>query len=129
MAITDICRDRSLTHPALRRKNDAILAEIRPLLPLGWELAVFETHRTPERQRWLYDTGKSKIKNATGKHCQTPSHAEDLVWKYNGLWTWQDPILKNGRRGWQQLEICKRNHGLRILTWDKPHCELKREDA
>lgn len=111
-----------LVHPVLLRKVLAVLHDVRPKLPRDWELEVFETHRTPERQRWLFDHGRSKIRSAKGKHCQSPAEAVDVVFKYKGRWTWDAPY-------WTLVDRSAVAHNLRRITWDKPHLELKAEDG
>lgn len=112
-------------HPVLLRKVLAVLSDIRCRLPDGWELDIYETYRSPQRQLKLYRSGVSKVK--FGKHNLKPCEAVDIVFKYNGSWTWNAPILF-GKPGWTVVENCKALHNLRIISWDKPHCELKAED-
>ncbi len=116
-------RDMSLVHKDLQEIVKKVRNEINPLCPSGWSLEVFETYRTKERQRKLVNEGKSKTMNS--KHCLKPTRAVDLVWKHNGNWTWKDPKLTNGKKGWAYLEELKKKYNLRIIRWDKPHLELK----
>jgi len=104
----------------LIRKVKAILSEINRIAPPGWKLDIFETWRTPERQLLLFNRGYSKTKNSL----HIKGRAVDLVWRHNGIWTWSAPYLTNNRNGWRQLDICRENHGLRNLSWDKPHCQI-----
>ena len=122
-AYAEIKRDMSCVHKDLASKTQSILKSVNKHCPSGWEIAVFETCRTTERQKKLVQDGYSKTMKS--KHLKRPSEAVDLVWKHNGKWSWESPRLTNGKDGWGYLEELKKAEGLRIISWDKPHLELK----
>ena len=59
------------------------------------DFGVAEGHRTVERQKELFDEGKSKIDGITkkGKHNSYPSHAFDFYAYVNGKATWEPQHL------------------------------------
>ena len=73
---------------------DALDNEFRPLIESvladiesrGLKFKVFETYRTPARQKMLLATGKSRKK--VSNHCK--GLACDIVHLRNGHWDWSD---------------------------------------
>ena len=59
------------------------------------DFAVVEGHRSVERQKLLYDAGKSKIDGLSkkGKHNYTPSLAFDICAIVNGKASWRESYL------------------------------------
>lgn len=135
-----ICRDPRRLHPVLRRKVMAILRDLAPRMPAGYQLRIFETLRTPARQAALVEAGASKTMKSAHLPHQLPVREEgeeeptvravacacDLVWKYQGRWTWMAPMI-DGEDGWAVMRRSARAHGLRLISWDMPHVELPRE--
>lgn len=116
--------DQSQLHPQFRQALgvllDKLAAENRPF-------KVFEAFRTPERQRWLYEQGRSRpggiVTNAKPwESFHQYGLAVDLVLFVNGQWTWSS----TGDLGahWKRLPDLAKEAGLRTLTWEAPHVEL-----
>lgn len=116
-------RGVELLHPLFRTALQQLLAllaaEDRPF-------RVFEAFRTPERQRWLYEQGRSRPGSIVTKALPWQSFHQyglgaDLVLFVGGQWTWSDagPL----RAHWQRLPVLARQVGLRTLTWEAPHVE------
>lgn len=59
------------------------------------DFGIAEGYRTPERQKLLYDAGKSKIDgiNRRGKHNYNPSKAFDIFAYVNGRASWDERYL------------------------------------
>lgn len=113
----------SQLHPQFRQALSVLLdktaAEGRPF-------KVFEAFRTPERQRWLYEQGRSRaggiVTNAKPwESFHQYGLAVDLVLFVNGQWTWSS----EGDLGahWKRLPELAKAAGLRTLTWEAPHVE------
>tara|TARA_R100001594_G_scaffold101287_1_gene135851 strand:- start:7338 stop:7787 length:450 start_codon:yes stop_codon:yes gene_type:complete len=81
--------------PSFGKRSERLLEDLHPLLVKllrecihHIDFSLLETHRTPERQQTLVDTGRSMTKNS--KHLQLPSEAFDFCpypmskkdWKY-----------------------------------------------
>jgi len=49
---------------------------------------LFETRRSPERQKYLFSIGATKIEDATGNHC-TGDAWDVAKWGKDG-WSWKD---------------------------------------
>jgi hypothetical protein len=78
---------------------------------------VFETYRSPERQRFLHERGGSTKARAF----QSPHQyglAVDYVPVVAGKWVW------DGDHDWQLLDGLAIKLGLRrTISWDRPHIE------
>jgi hypothetical protein len=116
-----------VVHPVLRRKAAAVLRDVNPQLPPGWELAVFETYRPPARQSALFRKGTSLLRRGS-KHSRRPAEAVDVVFRRDGQWSWVAPTCADGRTGWDLVDASAKAHHLRRILWDKPHLELREED-
>lgn len=85
----------------------------------GYQLSLFEGWRSVDRQNHLYSQGRerpgSKITNAKGwQSWHQYGVAADVVFKYNGRWSWEGP--------WDKVEGYFTDFGLENpLEWDKPH--------
>jgi hypothetical protein len=110
-------------HPKFRAALDGLLqkaaAEGRPF-------KLFEAFRTPERQRWLFEQGRSRPGSIVTKAEPWQSFHQyglgaDLVLFVNGQWTWSDagPLGEH----WQRLPSLAKEFGLRTLKWEAPHVE------
>jgi hypothetical protein len=130
MSVTDIVMGTEKVDPTLLRKVEAVLRDVRPRLPQGWRIEVFETERTKERAAWLKANGYSwTTKSKHVADARGVVNAVDIVFKSpNGGWTWDAPrfVDRDGKKvgGWEIVERSKRAHGIRVIPRDKPHCEL-----
>jgi hypothetical protein len=129
MSVTDSVRDTSTVNRDLLRKVEAVMRDVRPRLPQGWRLQIFETERTKERAAWLRANGYSWTSKS--KHVADARgvvNAVDIVFlKPNGDWTWDAPrFVDAGKKvsGWDLVDRAKRAHDIRVIQKDKPHCEL-----
>lgn len=107
--------------PMLRRKVEAILADVNAKSAGDWWLGAFEGHRDPERQLELYRQGMSKVRK--GLHNKRPAQACDLVFWVGGRWSWRENLP------WHLIGRSAEAHGLEWGgNWkklvDRPHVQL-----
>lgn len=116
-------RDLGRLHPSMRAKVEALLGLFaQESLPFR----VFEAYRSPERQNWLYEQGRSrpggKVTNARAwESFHQYGLAVDFVLFENGQWSWDD----SGPRAayWRRLPELIKQVELRSLDWEAPHAE------
>lgn len=80
-----------LLYPPFRDKLEALVRNVnaeQAVKDAGVEFDIFETIRTDLRQAWLFENGKTKLKEA-GTHKY--GVAADVVPKVRGQWTWSVP--------------------------------------
>ena len=119
-------RDEDLDHlhPILRGKVrglvDRFSVEGIPFRP-------FEGFRSPQRQQYLYEQGRTRPGNrVTNARPWTSYHqyglATDFVLYENGGWSWDT----SGERGgwWRRMHELGREEGLEPLSWELPHLQL-----
>lgn len=115
--------DPAQLHPKFREAIAKLLvkaaAEDRPF-------RLFEAFRTPERQQWLYEQGRTRPGGIVTKARPWQSFHQfglgaDLVLFVNGQWTWSSdgPLADH----WRRLPKLAAELGLRSLTWEAPHVE------
>ncbi|MEO6276291.1 D-alanyl-D-alanine carboxypeptidase family protein [Roseateles sp.] len=115
--------DPAQLHPKFREALANLLAkaaaENRPF-------KLFEAFRTPERQAWLYEQGRTRPGGIVTKAKPWQSFHQfglgaDLVLFVNGQWTWSsDGVLAEH---WRRLPELAAEVGLRSLSWEAPHVE------
>lgn len=97
----------------------------------GIPLRRFETIRSPERQNALYARGRDPNaedfgRTVTKAHAYQSGHqhggAADYVF-WAGKWTWDEPA--HGL--WKLFGQLAAKHGLRQLSFEKPHVELPKD--
>lgn len=116
--VQTICRDLSKLAPFLVVRLNAALDEC---FDKGYEVAVFEGYRSPERQQWLYDQGRTRD-GAIITHARPYESmhqyglAVDIVGYYNKKWDWSIDYDKI-------TEIFKR-HGFKPLKFEKAHFQI-----
>lgn len=110
-------------HPRFREALAKLLAraaeENRPF-------RLFEAFRTPERQQWLYEQGRTRPGGIVTKARPWQSFHQyglgaDLVLFVNGQWTWSSAGPLGAH--WQRLPELAKEVGLRSLSWEAPHVE------
>jgi peptidoglycan LD-endopeptidase CwlK len=111
-------RDLNELHPTVRAKVADVLADLQKAqLPFD----VFEAYRLPSRQRKLFRQGGVTKADAWESYHQY-GMAVDLVLKENGGWSWR---TDGGRLAmWDRMNAIGRAHGLKPLSWEKPHLQL-----
>lgn len=119
-------RDHELEnlHPAVRDKVKALL-EI--LSSNGVPFRLFEGYRSPQRQQYLYEQGRSRPGRIVTKAKPWTSYhqyglAGDFVLYENGKWSWDTSGKK--AKWWEQLHAFGKECGLHPLSWEKPHLQL-----
>lgn len=115
--------DLALLHPRFRQAVSGLLAS---LAQAGAPFRVFESYRTPERQQWLYEQGRTRpgsivTKAPPWRSMHQYGLAADLVLFIDGQWSWRDsgPLQAH----WALLRSLAASAGLRTLTWEAPHVE------
>lgn len=129
----DICRDVEKLVPELQSIVFEIEDKIIPAFKTGkvrFEMKVFETIRTQERQIWLYENGYSdtlKSNHMTGR-------AVDFVLNRKGVWLWKGYENLYEIFGEVVTEFCPKlkwgrdfinKKGLKM--YDYPHWELRKD--
>jgi hypothetical protein len=116
--------DLTFLHPVYRAAAAAVLDD---LAAAGIPLRIFEAYRTPERQQFLYDQGRTRPGSIVTKAQAWQSYhqyglAADYVAFVNGSWSWDG----TGERAqwWTQLHVIGRKHGLEPLSFEAPHLQL-----
>jgi peptidoglycan L-alanyl-D-glutamate endopeptidase CwlK len=118
-------RDRELVHlhPIVREKVRVLLEK---LSAEGIPFQLFEGFRSPQRQQYLYEQGRTRpggivtYAGPWGSYHQYGLGA-DMVLFENGSWSWDTSGEKS--RWWERLHQLAREHGLEPLSWEKPHLQ------
>jgi peptidoglycan L-alanyl-D-glutamate endopeptidase CwlK len=87
MSVEDV--DNDVTH--LKPELQDLVAKIKQNIIIynNLPMKVFETARTPERQKWLFDNGYSKTLNSN----HLTGSAVDIVYYLDGNWSWDNKII------------------------------------
>jgi len=111
-------------HPAFRSRIAKVLAQLDAE---GIPFRIFEGYRTPERQRWLWEQGRSRPGAIVTKAQPWESYhqyglASDLVLFVNGQWSWDT----SGPRAawWKRMKALGRANGLEALSFEMPHLQI-----
>jgi len=84
----------------------------------GYQFRVFETYRTPQRQRLMIESGTSRARMFQSAH-QVGLAVDFVPWNESKKWHWDIPI-----EDWSILKGKAIAHGLDVpLSWDKAHVE------
>ena len=116
--------DLSHLHPTYRRKAETVLESCsREGLPFR----LFEGFRSPQRQQFLYEQGRTRTGSiVTNAGAWSSIHqyglAADFVIYENGLWSWDSAGEK--REWWIKLHEFGRAPNLEPLSWEAPHLQL-----
>lgn len=116
--------DTALLHPTVRAATAAVLADLGAQnLPFR----LFEAFRSPQRQNYLYQKGRTTPGPIVTKAPAWRSYhqyglAVDLVLFVAGGWSWSTA----GEYGpmWDEMNRIGRTHGLEPLSWEKPHLQM-----
>ncbi|WP_052749126.1 M15 family metallopeptidase [Arsukibacterium ikkense] len=112
-------------HPVFREKAGSLLQECTKAdLPFR----LFEGFRSPERQRELYQQGRTMPGAIVTRANAWQSYhqygvAADFVLFINGRWSWAD----NGefKNHWKKLHQLAAKVELEPLSWELPHLQMK----
>lgn len=113
-----VIRETVLLAPWFQMRLEAFLADAR-LKDLG--LHVFETTRSPARQDWLYDQGRSRPgKRVTRSRAWESWHqygvAVDLAFFHDRRWSWEGP--------WDLVIDVVNDYGFETLSFEKAHIQI-----
>jgi len=124
-------RDNDLKHlhPLLRERIDKLLARLKDE---GLPFRNFECFRSPQRQQYLFEQGRTRPGGiVTNARPWTSYHqfgcAADFVLFENGQWSWDDSGKKS--KWWKRLQELGVEVGLEYLSWEKPHLQLRNLSA
>jgi peptidoglycan L-alanyl-D-glutamate endopeptidase CwlK len=111
-------------HPTYRRKAEAVLEGCSKE---GLPFKIFEGFRSPQRQQFLYEQGRTRPGNVvTNAEPWRSIHqyglAADFVLHESGRWSWDTAGEK--RNWWSRLHEIGRAQGLEPLGWEAPHLQL-----
>lgn len=111
-------RDLSLLCPWFGHKVDNLVLELDAA---GYPMAVFEAYRSPARQEWLYEQGRTRPgKKVTNAKPWQSFHqyalAIDIVFFDGRKWSWDGP--------WEKVHSIAENLGFDALSWEKPHLQI-----
>lgn len=118
---------RKKLEAAIKQANTETLGKFDGIKFFRW--SIFETYRTPERQKYLYAKGRTLpgdiVTNVKTAGLHGKRLAADVVWiDTKGNWRWDGP-----EKLWAILGHCARAHG---LIWggdweihDTPHIQMK----
>lgn len=118
-------RDLKLLHPSVRGAVEEILYRTKQE---GIPFAVYEGYRSPERQSWLYEQGRSRpgavITKAPAWHSfHQFGLAVDFALKdEKGNWSWDTGGAKMD--WWERLHDLGNAYGLEPITSEMPHLQL-----
>lgn len=116
MRISDV----ELLHPVCRDQFAALAVELTLQFKRGniaTHFKVFETYRSPERQREVQLAGNSKAGPWSSPHQY--GLACDFVPYLRTGWSWAVPVHE-----WDELRAIATKRGfLNNISWDRPHVE------
>ncbi len=110
-------RDVSLLYPAFARLVKLALDDANAA---GYYLSVFEGYRTPERQDWLYASGRTRPGTliTRAKAWESPHQAAlavDVALHVDGKWSWKFT---------SQVHPFFHKHGLETLDFEVAHVQM-----
>lgn len=125
-AVPDTARRTDLAplHPVMR---DAVSMLVRTIESENLPFRVFETLRSPLRQDWLYQQGRSRSGSiVTYAQAWNSYHqyglAVDFVLWINETWTWNTLGINAAR--WERLHALGKTVGLEQLKFETPHLQV-----
>ncbi|MFO8090180.1 MAG: D-alanyl-D-alanine carboxypeptidase family protein [Desulfatiglandaceae bacterium] len=113
-------------HPVCRERVQGVLdACAREGIPFR----MFEGYRSPHRQQYLYEQGRTRpgaIVTHAGPWTSIHQYglAADFVLFENGGWSWDTSGSKED--WWSRLHEIGREYGLEPLSWEMPHLQMSR---
>lgn len=112
----EICRDITILAPFV---YDAAKNALEEANENGYPIEFFETHRSPERQNFLFEQGRSKpgkiiTKSKAWESWHQYKLAFDIAYKINGKWSWEGDFDKVAqffiKRGFEWLSPFEKVH-------------------
>jgi hypothetical protein len=113
-------------HPVCRERVQGVLdACAREGIPFR----MFEGYRSPHRQQYLYEQGRTRpeaIVTHAGPWSSIHQYglAADFVLFENGGWSWDTSGSKED--WWSRLHEIGREYGMEPLSWEMPHLQMSR---
>jgi peptidoglycan L-alanyl-D-glutamate endopeptidase CwlK len=116
--------DLASLHPIMR---DAAAVLARAFEAEGLPFRIFEAFRSPFRQDWLYQQGRSRPGSIVTYAQPWDSYhqyglAADFVLCINGVWTWSSLGINTAR--WERLHALGETVGLEPLRFEAPHLQV-----
>lgn len=119
-------RDAEMTHlhPVCREKVRGVLESCERV---GIPFRMFEGYRSPHRQQYLYEQGRTRagaIVTYAGPWSSIHQYglAADFVLYEDGEWSWDTSGSR--RDWWSRLHEIGREYGLEPLSWETPHLQM-----
>lgn len=94
---------------------------LRECIAHGYPVDLFEGYRSPDRQDWLYDQGRTRPgKVITNARAWQSWHqfglAADIVGRTQGKWDWSID--------YDRITVIMNRHGFESLKFEKPHFQI-----
>jgi D-alanyl-D-alanine carboxypeptidase len=117
-------RDQTHLHPEFKTKLQAWLAAAKKA---GFNILVYETTRTLDRQKYLYGQGRSGV--AYGRGGSVVTYTLDSLHRYRCAVDLV-PLGRNGAANWGgygslYVAVPPSKFGLEILNFERPHVQIK----
>jgi peptidoglycan L-alanyl-D-glutamate endopeptidase CwlK len=119
--VTKPNRDTELLAPFFEKRLSQLIAEADNQ---GLSVALFEGYRSPQRQSWLYEQGRSRAgkivtRAAPWKSWHQLSVAADVVFydHQHKQWHWDG--------AWDKLHAIAHQLGFETLDWENPHLQIR----
>jgi peptidoglycan L-alanyl-D-glutamate endopeptidase CwlK len=113
-------------HPIMR---EAVAELLKNFQSEELPFRVYEAFRSPVRQAWLYDQGRTPARpGAVVTYAQAWDSyhqyglAVDFVLWLNGAWSWNSLGINVGR--WERLQALGKKVGLETLKFETPHLQV-----
>jgi peptidoglycan LD-endopeptidase CwlK len=117
--------DLAKLHPVMRKRVGELMAALEQA---GVPMRVFEAHRTPERQRHLFQQGRTRAgKKVTEADAWGSYHqygmAVDMIINRKGINPWEDKTPET-KQWWGKYHALANEVGLEPVSFEKPHVQF-----
>ena len=111
-------RDTTLLAPFFQNR---LLLALNEAHDLGYPIAIFEAYRSPDRQQYLWEQGRTRPgKKVTFARAGESAHqlcvASDLAFWDGRKWSWDGP--------WEKVHSVFENFGFETLDFEKAHVQI-----